>query len=1098
MIAIPFGRALVRRAGVFVVIATVSMFVAVDTVRAQSPAAHQADAIAILLTANTEGHVKPCESCPMHVGDGGLDRRATIVAQLRTGERPALLLDAGAWLAGPESAASAGAVMVAAYNAMGYDAAHITPADLGWGKSAALTTLRSARFSLISATLLSADGKPMFEPFVVKKVGAVRFGVIGVSEAPKGLDFSPALREQFEGVRFAPPAEAIATWLPKAAAESDRIIILYDGTAWGLATVRKAVGNRDVLIAVAGIRPERLPEDARTTVLATEEHGKSIGVASLADGKWTLSQSRVPGSTASDAAMRDLLATYAPKALTPPTTQVAVATTPTTRPDPNVPPAVVPPPAMSPPPTTAPVVMPPVNPPVVPATQPAVAVVPPPPATMPAPPAVTVTAQPRVTAKQPLQPRGLAGVGLTQEQVDAAVKRGADFLWPHMLKECGNPPFIAGEGGGYEGYHTLASLALVRAGLHKRDAEFNRMLRVYLDRVQPETIGTYAAGVLCMLIEAYGDPRYEPKLRASARYLFEGLSSKGWDYRPKVADAAMLDPRTQKPLQVWGGRPPIGSGAEAAEKWNRATTQKSDELDHDNSLVQFAVLGLHAAARAGVEVPIDVWRQVVAMMRTRQTDTGGWGYVGSTSATSGSMTCAAAYALTVARYHLQEKSPAEDESIERGLAWLAKGFAVDKNPGAGEANLYYYLYSVERLGRTLDTEFIGPNEWYPMGAKYLLDVQKENGSWHDEKAENQAELSTSFAILFLSRGTPKLAVTPEPKVGPGVLKTGLLQPPAPRLYIILDCSGSMMEEMGGKTKFDVARQSVASLLAELPDATQVALRVYGHRKTALDPGANDDTELLVPIGPLDRQAMADQLKKLRARGKTPMARSLQAAKGDIDGMSDKQVEVLLLTDGGEDSQPRQDPVAAAEAIGKSGKAMVHVVGFDIGREDWGRQLRGMADKGRGKYWGAFDTATLLTELRAAVLRSPGAYEIHDASDRVVHRGQFGDSQPLEPGRYAFVTAFGGKRFNEPFWVNAGEPTAVLFDAGKFGVTEPKGPPPPAGLPATRPATPDPVVTTPPFNPATPPANRPKFCVHCGNKLGPTGNFCTSCGKKIGP
>ncbi|HEX8915540.1 MAG TPA: VWA domain-containing protein, partial [Humisphaera sp.] len=343
--------------------------------------------------------------------------------------------------------------------------------------------------------------------------------------------------------------------------------------------------------------------------------------------------------------------------------------------------------------------------------------------------------------------------------------------------------------------------------------------------------------------------------------------------------------------------------------------------------------------------------------------------------------------------------------------------------------------------------------------------------------------------LFLTRSTPKLSVERKPD-GPGLLKTALVQPPAPRVYLILDCSGSMMADMGGRPKFDVARQAVADLLKELPDNTQVALRAYGHRKTAIDQGADEDTELVLPMAPLDRQAFADRLRSLRPRGKTPLALSLTQAADDL-GKGDGKTDVILLTDGGEDTLPRKNPAEAAEAMGRIKDVGLHVVGFDIGRADWGEQLQSIARRGKGKYWPAGNAAALTAELRAAVLRSPGGYEVRDAAERVVYRGAFGDRRELPAGRYAFVTGFAGKQYREPFWVSPGEPTAVVFDAGKVDVVQAPG--------ATKPTTPE--MLTPVANgggaAATQPvAPRPMFCTECGAKLAPNARFCTNCGKRV--
>src|SRR4051812_22755091 len=71
----------------------------------------------------------------------------------------------------------------------------------------------------------------------------------------------------------------------------------------------------------------------------------------------------------------------------------------------------------------------------------------------------------RVTAKQDRQPRGLEGVGLTPEQVNAAIDKGSKALWELIrekdLKDS-NYKF------GYLPEHSLSALALVHAGAHKK------------------------------------------------------------------------------------------------------------------------------------------------------------------------------------------------------------------------------------------------------------------------------------------------------------------------------------------------------------------------------------------------------------------------------------------------------------------------------------------------------------------------------------------------------------------------------------------------------------------------------------------------------
>ena len=81
----------------------------------------------------------------------------------------------------------------------------------------------------------------------------------------------------------------------------------------------------------------------------------------------------------------------------------------------------------------------------------------------------------------------------------------------------------------------------------------------------------------------------------------------------------------------------------------------------------------------------------------------------------------------------------------------------------------------------------------------------------------------------------------------------------------------MLEEMDGKTKFDIARDSVRMLLNDLPPNCNVAMRVYGHRKRAIEDGADEDTELKIPMAPLDRAKFNSVLDSLKPRGKQAIA-----------------------------------------------------------------------------------------------------------------------------------------------------------------------------------------------------------------------------------
>ena len=687
----------------------------------------------------------------------------------------------------------------------------------------------------------------------------------------------------------------------------------------------------------------------------------------------------------------------------------------------------------------------------------------------------------RVAAKQPHEPKGLAGVGLTPEQVNAAIDRGAEALWAVKKAEMKRSGVVFGAKLGYD---VLVALALVHADYHRKSPEFDAELRGMLSRIEPEDLGTYGAGCFIMLIEAYGDGYYVPQLRRATRCLLESQGPEGsWGYTARAPEAALRDPQSDRVLQIRGGLPLEGEGA-LGTPMQRAT--KYDKTyDGDNSTSQYALLGLWSSTKAKVPVDAETWKRALAVTRARQCDDGGWNYT-TPSYSYGSMTCAGVCAIALARHHLGEAAPAADEAIERGLAWLTNNFTVTKHPAGSDQYLFYYLYSLERVGRILDTEFIGPHEWYPIGARWLLDNQKGDGIWGGGNYEDP-EVATPFALLFLTRATSTL--NPEQKRGgDGKLRTDVAVAPGHRVYIILDCSGSMLPEIDGKPKFEIAREAVASLVESLPDNAEVALRVYGHRRHARMEDADQDTELIVQMNKLDRRAFGSKLAALRPRGKTPLALSLREAAKDLSGFArdeKKPVTVVLLTDGGEDTRPRQDPLAAADEIAKLPGINLQVVGFDINREDWTEQLQGIARRGKGQYLTAAKADALLRELKSAVFRVPDTFFVTTAKGQPVFQSTFGTEKALPEGKYQFTTNYGGRKYSEPFWINTEATTAIVFDASKVG-TDRSGAVADAGA--------DTAPAPAPTKPA--PAGAKKFCTSCGKPLTGAVKFCPHCGAKV--
>jgi hypothetical protein len=498
-----------------------------------------------------------------------------------------------------------------------------------------------------------------------------------------------------------------------------------------------------------------------------------------------------------------------------------------------------------------------------------------------------------------------------------------------------------------------------------------------------------------------------------------------------------------------------------------------EDKSGDNSATQFALLGLRAAYRRGVRAPDETWERALKMYEDRQGQDGGWSY--RTGSPYGSMTCAGACSILLSQWALGRAKPEEHPAIPRGFAWLAQNFSVTGNPKHSSHHLYY-MYSLERVGRLFDTEFIGEDEWYPLGVKRLLGMQQADGGWIENK---ERIVPTSFALLFLTRATEKL-IEDDPE-GPGTLRVAVRPQSVSRLYLILDASGSMLGRIGGRTKFEIARECVEDLVDRLPENQEVALRVYGHRRSALDEDADKDTALELPMGAWTaghRQRFASTLRSLRPRGKTPLALSLTEASRDLTRLGSRtRNTVLLLTDGGEDTGMGQDPVDAAAALAKRKNTEVVVVGFDVDNPTAVAQLRGIAEATEGAYWPAGEAGALGAALRAAARQAPESYRVLDGSGALVSQVRIGDNLTLQPGEYRVSLPFGVGELSRGVRISQGRKTTVVFDPS-----------------ALKPGT---LGTTGEAEPAAPaPAPKVKFCTQCGTKATPGARFCTGCGSRL--
>ena len=312
-----------------------------------------------------------------------------------------------------------------------------------------------------------------------------------------------------------------------------------------------------------------------------------------------------------------------------------------------------------------------------------------------------------------------SGRGQTPAEVNKAIDDGIGYL---ILRQ--RPD---GHWEDYEGFPggitALATLALLSCDVPADDAAIKNAL-AYLRGIEPQS--TYVVALQTMVFAEASAKRDRALISRNAHWLMRTRNGRGlWSY----------------------GIGRMGGG--------------------DNSNTQYALLGLQAAAEAGVDIPEKFWEQCRRYWQSVQSRIGAWGYGDSGSRTTGSMTVAGISSLVISnREALSVQSGTFqgqrircagakiDKHLKAGIEWMGRNFRVDTNPSGAGQWLFYYLYGLERAGRLTGRRFLGDHDWYREGVRFLTQAakQRESGAW-DTGTGNQATVyNTAFALLFLSKG----------------------------------------------------------------------------------------------------------------------------------------------------------------------------------------------------------------------------------------------------------------------------------------------------------------------------------------------------------
>ena len=206
------------------------------------------------------------------------------------------------------------------------------------------------------------------------------------------------------------------------------------------------------------------------------------------------------------------------------------------------------------------------------------------------------------------------------------------------------------------------------------------------------------------------------------------------------------------------------------------------------------------------------------------------------------------------------------------------------------------------------------------------------------------------------------------------------------MEIIFDASGSMREKIGQRRKIEVMKQVIPQIIESMPPQQEIALRVYGHRIDSQRPGARTDSELVIPLGPVDKAKLNTAIAALPTRGTTPIAYSLQQLPEDFANVPGEKT-VVLVTDGREEAGG--DPVTVvSNLVARGFKFKLNVVGFALGDNESKQQMQTIAEMTGGKFYDASSAAGLRDAVERSVVEDTLSlpFELLDAAGAQVMKG----------------------------------------------------------------------------------------------------------------
>lgn len=392
-----------------------------------------------------------------------------------------------------------------------------------------------------------------------------------------------------------------------------------------------------------------------------------------------------------------------------------------------------------------------------------------------------------------------ARADISQRKIDEAIDRGVAYLKKNAHEE-------------NVGRDSLALLAILKGGEPVESPVVADLLGTIVVRIRTVDYDKrhhfYQAGVELMILEAVDPVRYRGEIEKLAQYILQGQAERGsWWYpnRPNSQDRGGDTSITQYAmLGLWtaaraGRRVPFGVWDRCAA-WHIKTQLHTGAFvyhpgENLKSLHSMTVNGVASMCIARMFLFPDAEYSVLmgnAVVDPPSEESAASGEQTDDEAAESSPAVSESRRRADKYRFLQEVDPVTgkvvqatapqttkaatggvrtvkladlDQAIAKGLAWMDGHFSLTNVDGSQ----MYYIYGLERMAALADVDTVGGQDWFQAGAKYLVGIQRPDGSI------GSSVESTSFAILFLSRATGKLlnrTAGPEERIAGGLLAGG--------------------------------------------------------------------------------------------------------------------------------------------------------------------------------------------------------------------------------------------------------------------------------------------------------------------------------------